>query len=511
MACSSNPSRSTLDRHLPEFFSILSQPNMWNYFFKAVELGFAGATLEETDLFPHRLTFLVRYYNASLEYLTFHINSCLVIASTPYEMFRTDSIHTRMLREFVTQAISPALASHLSLVVSSLSLPLPLTAIEVAATQILCRLHQFRFSSEAKALFVTLGLLIDQKFPGSQRIGISGIFFLRYLCPLILSSPSSFAAESTEMYQKNSLQLVKILQNIANRTTTTNATPETLMVAMEQQELMTNFLSRLASATDSSGFKLSFSLYSNLAVTTKLDDSLYIELVDLMLKWTHLSELDHRWVLFSETWKEFIIGIKDIESLASDSSSSEHDDDDPPKPMPRPPKHRFTPPLLSFLSFSRKSRSGSQISIRVSSVSDFQIERRSSIGTSDRITGNRISRCPPLSKKSSSASALQYSPRTESLRASFTLQIDSARSLLSSIQAMQHHGGDLLQILGSIAGLAQRLATSIEQRHVLLKYAQLVSQLVDELNDQNIQASTMIDLNTILSRLERTFIDFTKK
>src|SRR3989338_19070 len=158
------------------------------------------------------------------------------------------------------------------------------------------------------------------------------------------------------------------------------------MIRMEQQELMTTFLSRLTSPTDLSGFKIPFSFYSNLAVTTMLDDPQCIALVELSLNWVHRfhedhnSEWDQRWVDFSESWKRYIIEAKDLESLASDSFSSELEEPDPPKATHPQPKNRYTPPFLSFLSFYRKTRGGSQINFRTPSASDFQTERRSSIG-----------------------------------------------------------------------------------------------------------------------------------
>ena len=517
MACSSTSPSTPLDGQLARLFAILSQPGMWDTFFKVVDVMFADATPEETDRFTKLFSLLVRYYNVSPGYLTFHINDCLMAAPTPQEMFRTDSISTRMLREFVTQVVSPKLASHLSLLVSSLSLPLPPAATEMAATQLLRRLHQFRFSSEAKAFFVTLGSLIDSRFPGHEWVGISGVFFLRYLCPLILSSPSSFNAEDTPAYEKNCLTLVKALQNLANRTTSLDVTPEILMIRMEQQELMTTFLSRLTSPTDLSGFKIPFSFYSNLAVTTMLDDPQCIALVELILKWVHRfhedhnSEWDQRWVDFSESWKRYIMEAKDLESLASDSFSSELEEPDPPKATHPQPKNRYTPPFLSFLSFYRKTRGGSQINFRASAVSDFPTERRSSIGTSTGTlfppTEKRSSpHYPLLSKKASSTPAMHYSPRTESLRTSFALQADSARSWLSSTQAARQHGSDLVQTLGSLTGLAQQIAPSVEQRQVLLAYARLVSHLVDELNAKDVCASTVIDLREVMTRLELTLL-----
>lgn len=84
------------------------------------------------------------------------------------------------------------------------------------------------------------------------------------------------------------------------------------------------------------------------------------------------------------------------------------------------------------------------------------------------------------------------------------MQAESVRSWLSSTRAAQQHGSDLVQTLGSLAGLAQQMGSSVEQRQVLLAYARLVSQLVGELNAKNACASTVIDLCEIMSRLELT-------
>ena len=215
------------EAYLHRFFKLLSDTPAKKHFFRCLE--------HNSDDSPDILSLLVlflRDQNLSSPFLEFIVEESLSSIKSPNEMFRIDHIFTRILREFVHQTLETSLTNWLEPILSSLDQDLIHSDIGTCATHLFKRLYQFRFPTETKSFFITLVSLINHRFPDQFRVGLSGIFFLRYLCPLILSSPTSFALLDTPRYQQNALQLVKIIHNIANGTVPPNSSPDMLLIHM---------------------------------------------------------------------------------------------------------------------------------------------------------------------------------------------------------------------------------------------------------------------------------------
>ena len=207
--------------------------------------------------FPEYFTSFTRYYGFTREVLSKVIYDSLVRLTEPAHMFRGDHARVRILREFTSQTLGNTLITFLKPLVAMLSAELLSEASIIESTEaILERLYRFRFPLEFKSGYITIGQEIAKKFPGYETMGVSGIFFLRYLCPLILNSPECFHAEPTVIYRTNSLRIVKLVQQIANSVRTD---PSDLASAIDnslqtkQHAQICAFLSRLSCPIDESG------------------------------------------------------------------------------------------------------------------------------------------------------------------------------------------------------------------------------------------------------------------
>src|SRR3989338_1032208 len=242
-----------LRNHMSRLFSILGEAGLMTNFFDVVQT-ITSESPAVMKRFPEYFTSFTRYYGSTREVLSNMIHDSLVQLTEPAHMFRGDHARVRILKEFISQTLGNTLITSLKPLVATLSAELlPEASIIERTAAILEKLYRFRFTLEFKSCYVTIGQEIAKRFPGCENVGLSGIFFLRYLCPLILNSPECFHAEPTVIYRTNSLWIVKLVQQIANSVRTD---PSDLASAIgsplytEHHVQICTFLARLSCPVD---------------------------------------------------------------------------------------------------------------------------------------------------------------------------------------------------------------------------------------------------------------------
>src|SRR3989338_3480449 len=201
--------------HITSFFNILEQPGVLRWLFNDLH-RFAQQSSSEMERFPELVTTICRFYNFSPILLNAVVHDSVAELSGPALMFRGDHLRTRVLREFISQSLGSTLTSYLEPLIKTLAVP-PLSEAELSQTArlLIDRLLSFRFPSEFNAYLGAITETVSQKFPEMERIGISILFFLRYLFPLVLNLPEQFHLEMSPEYQTNTLRLIKRLQPLA--------------------------------------------------------------------------------------------------------------------------------------------------------------------------------------------------------------------------------------------------------------------------------------------------------
>lgn len=484
--------------YLSQLFDHLSDPDMLITFLCSIEFAIDHGIISDTFLTDFVL--MTRVHQHSHHIITVLTEELLKTYHFPHEIFRADHMYIRILKEFVIQSLGKTLVLHLAPIITRLNLPLTPYEIAECATQLLKRLSHFRFPSETKAFFLTLASIIGTRFAGHEWKGLSGIFFLRYLCPLVMTSPTSFHIEPSEEYAKNSIQLAKLIQNLANGLPS-EASPEFLLISMENQHLIEEFLRRLASATNLSGFEVPSAFFSNIALISYPSNQSIHQFIDQVIEVLYLYHeqrlllLSEKWVKFSVSWRRFASTLDDSTLLATSSErhrlqisssaplSSQRD-------VHLQPKKRHW--RASLLRLNLRSASSERLGFAVQSPPD-----------------------PPLvSQRRYSASSLMSSPRSELKRLELRLQISAVKNLLSKDEAtIVEAAQQIIELLGTIAQLFGELADAPEIRNhsypvrkAVFEFAQIVERFVAALNARSDLDTHVVQLEKILSMLENQYL-----
>ena len=200
--------------------------------------------------YAYSLARIARYFDASGVVLRVVIQENLSRVSDPGLLFRTDDITTRILREYTSQIIGDRLLQRFKDVLITLVGPkLSTETIVAKAHQLLQILYDHPFSPEMRWLYEMIFNSISLTFPGFEHHAISGLFFLRYLNPMILKFPSScMEVNDPGQCQHNSMSLIKVIQAVANGSC---GSPRSS--SSSNQEKMRDFLSRLGT-TEFAGY-----------------------------------------------------------------------------------------------------------------------------------------------------------------------------------------------------------------------------------------------------------------
>ena len=473
--------------YLSQLFERLSDADMLISFLGSIQFAIDQNFLPDTFFIDFVLmTRIHRHCQHIISVLTTELLKNYLL---PHDLFRADHLYIRVLKEFMIQSLGNTLTLHLAPTITRLNASLSPHEIAECTTQLFKKLYDFRFPSETKAFFLTVASIITSRFPGHEQEGLSGIFFLRYLCPLVMTSPISFNIEPSGEYSKNSIQLAKLIQNLANGIPSSTK-PEFLLVSIENQHLMEEFLQRLASATNIAGFEVPSTFFSNLALISSPSSQfthLFIERVvksPFLYHEHHQLLLHERWIFFSVSWRQFASELE-ISSVPSSSDSS-------CSPKSRK-KRRWNSSLLY-----RPLRSAS---------------------SKDLIPISRSSHVPPqplVFQRRSSSSSLLTSPKSESSRSRLRLLISAANNILSSEKNnIQRNGQHILELLGMIAELFGELLNAPEYqnpnfpiRRVLFEFAQHVEEFVKALNLHAKLDDCIVQLKRLLCLIEELTISF---
>ena len=452
--------------------------------------GYAAEQSLVSDTFVTDFVLLVRLQHCCPQIIKVLMGELLKTYLSPHEIFRSDHLYIRILKEFVIQSLGTTLLDFLGDALSRLGRPLTSLEIAECATQLFKKLHLFRFPCETKAVFLTIATSIAAKFPGHEWKGLSGIFFLRYLCPLIMNSPSAFDIEPSEEYSRNSIQLAKLIQNLANGCPVPPK-PEFLLVSMENQSLMEEFLQRLVCASEPLGVGGSNAFFSNLALISSPSNQVIHRFIDQAVESLYLYHEHHqlllcdKWVSFAVCWRRFASELDDsILRPASLSSSSSVVLESSAGPSIRTKRRHWAASLL-------------RRSLRSASSED-----------------NTPPPAPAIHQRRFSGSSLLSSPRSESNRLAMRLQINALKNLLDlEDEAIRKNTPLIIELLAKIAELFAELVNVPEfQNHqypirtILLEYAKLVESFIATLHSDAAIATHAIHVTKFLVLLEDQYL-----
>ena len=277
---------------------------------------------------------------------------------------------------------------------------------------------------------------------------------------------------------------------------------------------MTDFLIRLGSSIDSSGFAIPSVMSSTLAIAINEQATNFLNLSLQAITGYHEHQsiaMDDELQDYLISWRRFQIETTDADFLASDSSSRTSSSSElSPSDCQRSPrsKVREGKPSVPGTSESSKSPVKERLKKTGSALLFFRNRRGSSSGALP--IGKVV---PELSsRRRSSTTALPASPRAESARIALRLNINRAQHLLQSIQSSVENAGEIILILGQIAGLLQDGSISkVEEKRdnsaeTLMTFARTVAEFVDSLNRRYLNEILISRLTAFLDQFELNYL-----
>src|SRR3989338_11421099 len=166
--------------------------------------------------------------------------------------------------------------------------------ISYKSLQLLDIVYSYDYPIDFRAVCSLIQKAIGSRLPGSERHGLSGVFFLRYLCPTILIWKPAPDSPINPHYASNSLEMVKLIQTLANASTPPQdeiKPAEKKIFSALNQRKMTEFFTNLChlypdmSYLDASAFQhaLSEKVYLPEEAGSLEADSIY--LMNSLLEW----------------------------------------------------------------------------------------------------------------------------------------------------------------------------------------------------------------------------------
>ena len=202
--------------------------------------------------------------------------------SEPQLLFREDSIAVRTIREYFSQLFDPVLLPALKKCFRQLAeKKISDAKIPKKAFALLSALYTLEMPEELRLCCQIIVNVTSERFHSSSRHALTSLFFLRYLCPLILNEGTRQAANS-QTYLSNAVRVVKMIQSLANGTlgpseapldsASANSLSSVQSFSEYQQHEMTAFLDRLieSAGSTSSSDQLSLSTpppYSDIEIS----------------------------------------------------------------------------------------------------------------------------------------------------------------------------------------------------------------------------------------------------
>ena len=243
----SDPVEQVFKRYL----EIVCQPGVLLLVHKSLEPE--GYRTPESDTYTWTFTRLCRYYEESERFVPVLLSQTLSELSSHQLMFRADDLSTRILKEFVSQLAGGDYATALTPVLNKLK------AHELSPSQLTAKakmvLSVLRSTAPPRQLawFCTMMCQsISSYFPGYEKFALAGLFFLRYLSPFIIGFCNQAPAHVAEVYQKNALQVAKLIQSLANNIYTADAKPpdkHSSFFSAKNKQRMSDFLNLLSTSS----------------------------------------------------------------------------------------------------------------------------------------------------------------------------------------------------------------------------------------------------------------------
>jgi len=177
-----------------------------------------GSPTCDSQRYAVLLSRLSLFFNHSAAVLTVLLAESLSQVSEPRLMFRSDELINRILREHISQVLDQSFPQHLEALLAGLRLKkFSRPQLARKAVQVLELLNDRPFPPNFCEFGATVTSCVSKKFPGHERLALAGLFFLRYLCPLILGFFSNdWETSGGDLYHCNALQIVKLIQVMAN-------------------------------------------------------------------------------------------------------------------------------------------------------------------------------------------------------------------------------------------------------------------------------------------------------
>ena len=203
---------------LQSYFEFLLKPKLFHHTLAYFEkISDHGSEMSEISKLCRALTMLMRSFDLSERFLSVLLQESMSATTQSSLLFRIDCFATRTLREFTSQTLSHSLIRLIKHTFADFGQTL-LSPSEISsrAHLFLKRVIQIRYPREFCWVYCIISREIATRFPDSQRTVLSGIFFLRYLCPLLLNFSDLPASTDPTIYRANAVRLVKVLQNLAN-------------------------------------------------------------------------------------------------------------------------------------------------------------------------------------------------------------------------------------------------------------------------------------------------------
>lgn len=167
--------------------------------------------------YPSLLVQLSRYFDLT-EKLALVILQQTLNISNPHLLFRSDDINILFLKEFTNQT-ALGLPRLLEPILTSLRIrKFSPKSINQITFKLLHLLNDYQIPLELNRFYSLVNRTLSIKFPGMENVGLSSLFFLQYLYPLILNCFSHDTLFNSELYRENSTEVVKLIQALANGT-----------------------------------------------------------------------------------------------------------------------------------------------------------------------------------------------------------------------------------------------------------------------------------------------------
>ena len=332
-----------------EFLTQFSTPELTPYFLEVLNSHSKHLSVQ---LLPLILTKLARSLGALEPFLQSILNESLRCVSEPQLIFRTDSFTAKILRELTHLMVGQGLMVTLAPILHSLSHErLSTRQLSQKSLQLLDFVYSYDYPIDFRAVCNLIQKAIGSRLPGSQRQGLSGVFFLRYLCPTILIWKPSCDSPIGPHYASNSLEMVKLIQTLANASTPPPGEikpDEKKIFSTLNQRKMTEFFTNLChlypdmSYLDASAFHhaLSEKIYLPEEAGSPEADSIY--LMNSLLKWgpdvsNRVTRAFEENRVSSQTRDRWITLFHQVSSMGVKSEPASSSDSPPPKP-PLPPE-----------------------------------------------------------------------------------------------------------------------------------------------------------------------------